>query len=856
MTKVAIRSITGRRMRTILTSLAIVLGVAMVSGAFTLTDTMGKAAEELTTASYSGTDAVVTAKTAFTVDREESPGAQPTVDASVLDRVRAVDGVDLAVGSITDEAKMIDADGNVIGGGPYFGGGLDSQTPGASDFTPFKVTEGEFADGPREVVIDAATAEKQDLGIGDRIEIQGRGPAEKFAITGIATFGDVDSIGTATFAVFDLDEAQRLFDKAGAYDEILVGGDGVPPAELRARIADQVDGVTVQSAEEQDRFTLDGLKQGIGFVRYLLLAFGVIAVFVGAFTIFNTLSITIAQRSREFALSRALGATRRQVLRSVVLEALALGTIASVVGVVAGLGIAKGLSSVMASAGVDLPQAATVFAPRTVIVALTVGIVVTVLAGLGPALRATRVAPVEIMREGAEPAGSRGGRRLPKVAAAITVFALAILGFGLFAPGVEIGARMGMLGPGALLLFVGVALLSPRIVPALASALGRIGARVGGSAGALARSNAMRNPGRTASTAASLMIGIALVAFVTVIGAGLRESTEGALTDQVRADYAVVATDGYSPIDPDATAAAAAVPGVETATGIVQSPARAFGEDANVDGVDPAAITNVLGWDWEQGSDETLTGLADDQAVVTKQFASDHDLATGDSFEVASPSGERLELEVAGISEPDKFNALNLGQVTVAMTTFDSAFTAERDRFGFLEVEGGDSAGAQAALDRALQRFPTVEVQTADEFASEQSKWVDQILAIFYVLLGLAVIVSLFGIVNTMALSVVERTREIGMLKAIGMTRRQVRRMVRHESLITSLIGAVLGIAVGLFLAGLATVALADEGLRFALPIGSLVAFTVIAALAGVIAAVMPARRAARLNALEALNYE
>ena len=294
----------------------------------------------------------------------------------MLDRVRAVDGVDLAVGSITDEAKMIDADGNVIGGGPYFGGGLDSQTPGASDFTPFKVTEGEFADGPREVVIDAATAEKQDLGIGDRIEIQGRGPAEKFAITGIATFGDVDSIGTATFAVFDLDEAQRLFDKAGAYDEILVGGDGVPPAELRARIADQVDGVTVQSAEEQDRFTLDGLKQGIGFVRYLLLAFGVIAVFVGAFTIFNTLSITIAQRSREFALSprarsdpapgSALGRPRGARPGDDRLASSAWSPAS---------GSAKGLSSVMASAGVDLPQAATVFAPRTVIVALTVGIV-------------------------------------------------------------------------------------------------------------------------------------------------------------------------------------------------------------------------------------------------------------------------------------------------------------------------------------------------------------------------------------------------------------------------------------------------------------------------------------------------
>jgi putative ABC transport system permease protein len=857
MTKIAIRSITGRRMRTILTSLAIVLGVAMVSGAFTLTDTMGSAADKLTAASYSGTDAVVTAKTAFEIDNEDSPGTTPTIPASTLEQVRSVDGVELAVGGISDEAKIIDGDGEVVGGGPYFGSGVDAHTPGAAAFTPFKITEGEFASGPGQVVIDAGTADKQGLEVGDDVEIQGRGPAGEYTITGIASFGDVDSIGTATFAIFDLAEAQRVFDKSGAFDEILVGGDGsVPPPELRQRIADQVGGVKVQSAEAQDRFTLDGLKEGISFLKYILLAFGVIAVFVGAFTIFNTLSITIAQRAREFALARAIGATRRQVLRSVIVEALALGAIASVIGVAAGLGIAKGLSSLMASMGLDLPQTATVFAGRTVIVALTVGILVTVLAGLGPALRATRVAPVSIMREGAELPASRGSRRLPKIALGVIALALAVLGFGLFAPGVEIGARMGMLGPGALLLFVGVALASPRLVPPLASGLGRIAARFGGSAGRLARSNAMRNPGRTASTAASLMIGIALVAFVTVIGAGLRDSTRGALADQVRADYAVVATDGWSPIDPKATAAAAEVPGVETATGIVQSPAQAFGEDAKVDGVDTGAITQVFGFDWEDGSDATLTDLRSDQAVVTKAFADDHDLSTGDGFATTAPSGEKLELEVAGITDPDKFNALGLGEITVGRATFDSAFTAERERYGFVTVADGDSAATAAALDKALAGFPTVEAQTATEFETEQSKWVDQILAIFYVLLALAVIVSLFGIVNTMALSVVERTREIGMLKAIGMTRRQVRRMVRHESLITSLIGAVLGIAVGLFLAGLATVALSSEGLRFALPIGSLVAFTAIAGVAGTLAAILPARRAARLNPLEALNYE
>ena len=294
------------------------------------------------------------------------------------------------------------------------------------------------------------------------------------------------------------------------------------------------------------------------------------------------------------------------------------------------------------------------------------------------------------------------------------------------------------------------------------------------------------------------------------------------------------------------------MPGVDVSTGLVQDSARSFGEKISVDGVDEAQIASVFGFDWKKGSDDAYAELASGGAIVTDRFAEDHDLGVGSHFQVTAIKGDKLDLSVAGISKPDRFDPLGTGEVTIARSAYDESFTAERERYAFVAADGA----SRPALEKALASFPDVKLQSKSEFQTDQSAWVDQILGIFYVLLGLAVIVSLFGIVNTLALSVLERTRELGMLRAIGMSRRQVRRMIRHESVVTALIGAVLGIGVGLFLAGLATTALSDEGLRFAVPVGSLVAFTVVAAVAGVLAAMGPARRASRLDVLKALQYE
>jgi putative ABC transport system permease protein len=858
MIRVALRGLAERRFRSVLTALAIVLGVAMVSGAFVLSDTMKQGADSLSTASYKGTDAVVEARTAFDVDATDG-GTAPTIPAGLLDRVRHVPEVGVAVGDVTDlNTRIVGEDGKVVGTGPYFGVGYDSRTPGAQRLSPFRLQSGRFARTADEVVVDAGTAKKQGWEVGDRAEVQAGGPARSFRISGIATFGAVKSIGTATFTVFDLGAAQRLLGRDQAYDGILVAAKpGVSKSQLRTALAGAIPpSARVTSAEKQDRYTLDGLKEFVSVLKTILLAFGGIAIFVGAFTIFNTLSITVAQRSRELALLRTIGSSRRQVLGSVVLEALVIGLLASAVGVFAGYGLGQGLSSVMASLGLDLPQTDPVFGTRTIVVSLLVGVLVTVLAGLGPAMRATRVSPVTVLREGAEIPASRLGRRLPRIAMGMLALAGLLLAVGMFAGGLETGARFAAIVPGCLLLFIGVALVSPRLARPLASLLGRPAARLGGSAGALARGNAMRNPGRTAGTAAALMIGIALVVFVTVLAQGLKTSATDSLGKQIQSDYVVANQDGWSPIEPAAARAVAGAPGVEETSSVTGEQARAFGSTIGLNGIDPATFGRVYRYDWKDGSDATLAGLGANGAIVDKAFAADHRLKVGSPFMVTAAQGTRLRLVVRGIEVPPKLDVLSMGEVTVSSATFARTFPTRQNRVTFVNVDGGTGTSAEQALARRLAAFPDVEVRTAAEYADAQVSWINDMLGILYVMLALAVIVSLFGIVNTLVLSVFERTRELGMLRAIGMTRRQVRRMIRHESVITALIGAALGIAVGLFLAALVTGALSSEGLEFAVPVGSLIAFVVVAIIAGMLAAILPARRAARLDPLAALQYE
>jgi putative ABC transport system permease protein len=647
-----------------------------------------------------------------------------------------------------------------------------------------------------------------------------------------------------------------LFKREGRVDTILVRArKGVTQKQLVSALGRAMPpGIEVQSAKSQDRFDIGGLKDFLGILRDILLGFGAVSIFVGAFIIFNTLSITVAQRTKEFALLRTLGASRRQVLRSVVLEAVVIGLIASLVGILAGVGLAKGLNALFTAVGADLPKTGTVIKSRTVIVALIVGVGVTVAAGLSPALQATRVAPVEALREGM--ATRKRSRWAPYVAAATTVIGVVLLAYGMFAGGLAIGARLASIGLGCLVLFVGVALLSQRIVKPLASVLGRPAQRIAGAAGRLARENSMRNPSRTATTAAALMIGLALVTFVAVLGEGLRSSYGSSLDDQLGASYVVTAEDDFSPFAPEAVKAIASAPGVQVVSDLRESQIKAFGDKMTIDGVDAATWGRVYKFNFSAGSDRPLRVPGRQAAVITDRFAKDHGLSVLESFRALSPNGRRLNLLVAAIDKRPPFNPLSLANITIAQGLFRDNFPTTRPRYAFVDTSGGPNGSETARLKKALGAFPGTKVQTRAAFKHKAEQGISQTLGILYVMLALSVIVSLVGIVNTLVLSVFERTRELGMLRAIGMTRRQVRRMVRHEAVIVALIGAVLGIAVGFFLSALVVGALSSEGVVFAVPFGTLIAFLIVAILAGMAAAILPARRAARLNVLEALQYE
>jgi putative ABC transport system permease protein len=804
MLRLTLKGLAARPLRTALTTLAIVLGVALVSGALTLTDTQRKGADALSSASYDGTDAVVSAKTAFAVDSADDWAIQkPTIPAAQLDKVRAVPEVGVAVGDVTDQnAKIIDKDGKPIGQGPYFGVGFDSRAEGADRVSPFKLKDGRWATGPGEVVIDTNTAEDEGFKLGDQLPIATLDGTQKFELVGLSNFGEVKSIGVATTAVFDLKTAQNLFDKGDAYDSILVAGrDGGPSgAPVREAVARAVPDAQVQTAAAHDRFTFDGLEGFISIIRTVLLAFGGVAILVGALTILNSLSITVAQRTRELGLVRLIGASRKQVLTTVIAEAFAIGLIGSIAGLAVGYGLAAALASFFAAIGLDLPEAGTVFSTTTIVVSLIVGTVITTLAGVVPAVRATRIAPVTALRDASE--GSR---------------------------------KVGFAG---------------RVVSPFVSLLGRPAERVGGIAGKLARRNSLRQPGRTAATAGALTVGVALVTIVAVLAAGLRDTTEGAAERRVQATHVVSSQDGWSPTDPAIAEAVGEAPGVNAVTTIKQDGARAFGDTERVNGLDAATADKLFSFDYADGAKTSVAQLGANGAILDEGLAKERGLKVGESFEITSASGKTLDLTVKGIETSPVLDAFDLGPISVSSTAYEGAFKNDRNIYTFVDAE------STTAVEGALKAFPDSKVVDKEQFIQDRMEGIDMLMAIFAVLLALAIIVSLFGIVNALVLATFERRRELGMLAAVGMTRRQIRRMVRHESIVTALMGVSSGIVIGLALGYAVTSALSDEGLTFAVPGGSLVTLAVVGVIAGVLAAVLPARRAARMSPLNALAYE
>ena len=845
MLKLALRGLAARKLRAILSAIAIVLGVGMVASSFVVTDRIFRAFDDIFASANAGVDVVLTRKTEFKLDG----GITPPLEESVLAEVRKVPGVEIAAGAVASTGSII-VDGEFVEtlGGPAL---VFSTVP--EPFNPNTATAGRLPEQQGEIAVDKDLADREDLTVGQKLGLQTPGGVRDVTLSGIFKFADA-SIGGATLVATTLPDAQAWFDRAGQLSLINVSAvDGVTPSELKSRLEAALPAtVKVATGAEDAQEQADTINDEIGsFLRPALLAFGGIAILVGIFSIFNTFSITVSQRTRELAMLRTIGATRGQLVKSLLIEALVMGVLASIVGVAAGVGLALLIGWLFEAVGFGLPQAGIVLSGRTIAIAMAVGVISTLLAALIPALRATRVAPVAALREGAVLAPSRFARYSPFLAALAAALGIFLLVDGLFLSEGGVTRRLFPVILGAVVLFVAVGMLSRYFIRPLARL---VGAPLRGTTGRIAQGNATRNPGRTAATAAALMIGVALVVFVGIFAQGLKETFTRAIDRSIKSDLIVTSQSQNESLTPAAVDAAATVEGVDVAPAYFGffNIAKLAGKD-----VSPAAVNTdaaaVYKFDWEGGaSDALIARLTGPGAILERDFARDKGLEVGERFTLQGPTAS-VDLQVLGTyTDPQLFN-----QLVIGVDAYDRLFVdRELGLLAIADRDGEDEAASAASVTEALKAVPSAKVQSNAEFKKEIESNINQLLFLLYALLAISVVISIFGIVATLVLSVYERTREIGMMRAIGTTRRQIRSIVRKESVITAAIGGVLGIALGLVLGWLMAKALEGEGLVFTVPVGLLITVLIVSALVGVVAAILPARRAARLNILDALHYE
>lgn len=844
MVRVALKSLAGHKLRFALTTVAVILGVTFVAGTFVLTDSIDDAFAGLLDSAYEGSDITVRAASAVGNATTEQPGAGPTLPAGLHDDIAAVDGVEVVAGSILGTAVFADRDGEplVSQGPPTL---AFSWTDGPS---PLTLRDGRAPRAAGEVTMDAGTADRGDFGVGDTVTVALPQEVQTFEIVGITGFGESDNLLGASIATFDLATARDLFDKQGRFDEFAVAvADDAEATVVRDRLDAALGAdVAVVTTDQEIASSQADISEGLGFITTALLAFAGVALFVGSFIIVNTFSIVVAQRTREFALLRAVGASARQVRWAVLLEAAVVGLVAAAAGLLLGIGFATGLKGVLASFGVDIPAGTTVVALRTVVVSFVVGIGVTVLAAIQPARRAATVAPVEAMRASA--AEETSLRRRTATGAAVAALGAAVLLVGLVA---EVANALAVVGGGALVSLLGVALLAPALARPTARLLGALPGRLS-IASRIATRNSESNPRRTATTASALMIGLALVTFVTVFAASIRGAVADLLNEQFRADFIVATeTPGLQNLPASVASELDALDETATVTAVRFTSWSDGAVERFVSGVDPAAIRDVVGVEVTAGAISELG--RPDTVMMQEEALTDRGLEVGDAVEMSFALAADVPMQVVGtLASTDLLGA----PYVVSHDTLVNRAGKVADSAVYVNAAGRPDA-AQAAITGAVAGTPGVEVQDQASFREEQEGQVNQVLGLMMVLLALAVIVALLGIANTLALSVFERTREIGLLRAVGMTRRQTRRMVTWESVIVAVFGALLGLGVGTLFGWAVVAALAEEGITtLVVPGGQLVVYLVAAGVAGVVAATFPAWRAARLDVLEAVTTE
>jgi putative ABC transport system permease protein len=838
-----IKGMLAHKLRLVLTSVSIALGVAFLAGTLMLTDSMNRAFDDVFAKVTSGTDVAVRGKTAF-ADGQAQPKPIP---ASLLQTVRSVDGVAAAEGQVGGYAMLVGPDGTPIqpaGGAPTMGGSLPADKDLRGDV---RINTGRAPANADEVVIDTSSAKDHNIPLGSQIKILFRGPAKQFTVVGTVQFAGKNDLGGTTMALFEPATAQHVLGTPGVYDSIVVKAErGVSDDKLAKRVAaalpNGVEALTGQAlADEQSNV----IKKDIGILKTSLLVFAGIALFVGSFIIWNTFSMQVAQRTRELALFRAIGASRRQVMRTILAEALVQGLGASVLGLFLGLGMARGLSWTMALFGLELPTAAPRLQGTTVLVALLVGTLVTVVAAIAPSRRATRVLPVEALRD-STPGAERFSKRRLVIGLAVTAVGVGALVAGLGGVAREL-ILIGIVGS-----VLGVTTLAPLFAGPLASLLG-LPLRSRGVPGELARQNAMRNPKRTASTAMALVIGLALVSSVTVLAASIKASVHDVLGKEATAELYVEAENIQSAgISPEAAKSVRGVDGVAVVSEAGWGRAKFSGQLTRFSSVDPGTLDQVLNIRMDAGKPRDLT---DDGVLVSKAKADAHHWKVGDTVPAEFAQTGTRNLRIDGIfSHKGFFGADYL--ISLGAHAREDA----RHLDGTMLVKttaGADVDAVQERVSTALTAHPGTKVVNQKQMEKEQGKDIDKLLQLIIVMLLLAVVIALLGIVNTLALSMFERTRELGLLRAVGMTRGQVRAMVRWESVVISVIGASLGAVLGIGLGVGFVKALADQGFTsLAVPGGQLLLYVALAAVAGVFAAIGPGRRAAKVDVLRAVVTE
>jgi putative ABC transport system permease protein len=859
--RVALRALWEHRRRLVSTVVAIVLGVAFMSGTFVFADTVDSAFDDLFAQRNEDVDAEVQGKVLFS-SGFGGDDARQRLPQGLVRRVAAVDGVAEAAPFVGVEGfgaanRVLDPQGDAIGpsaGPPTL---LESWVDDEA-LNPYELREGRGPEAADEIALNLAAAEEGGVAVGDTVAVSSQFGVSDYTLVGIFTFGEAKSAAGAVSAELTLAEAQRLAGAPDELDAILVAAeDGVSQQEVVSRIAavlpDDADVITGQEAAEQEA---DEVQEGFAFFRQILTIFGGLALLVGTFLISNTFSILVAQRTRELALLRTVGASRTQVLLSVLVEALAVGLVAAVVGLAAGVALALGVTALLEGIGVDLPTAGLVVGVRTIVIAFVVGLVVTALAATIPAVRATRVAPLAALRDVAI---DRSGASRLRIALGVLVLVLALVLMSRAWTSDGDTDAVPTVGLGAVLAVVGAIVIGPALATPSVRLIGSVLPRLKGVTGRLATENAARSPKRTSATASALLIGVTLVGFTTVFAASAKESVASEVDRGIVSDLVVQADVGFGPptgFSPEVARRIAGVDGVEAVGSFLFGEAQfryPTGDTSRnfIGAADPRTILQFLTPRMEEGR---ITDLTDDGVVVDRQIAEDNDLGIGDRVTITVAGGTSLDVRVEGISD----DVTVLGFWTITEAAYREVFPEDLVGQVYVNVDAGaDVEAVRRDLERVVDEFPSLVVLDRDELVGDIADQLTAFVNVIYGLLALSIIIALIGIANTLSLSIHERTRELGLLRAVGMARDQVRSVVRWEAVLISVLGTLVGLGVGLALSRVIVQALEGFGLtRFAIPVGTMLVVVLVAALLGVLASVRPARRAARLDVLQAIATE